>query len=105
MGVLELSAYLASFTDSDVGVLAALQACTLPLDELPARGPAIRFLSESLGGLCRTGPPPDLAGRAMALERRLFGRSGAVVLSADFPDRIGVTTRDRTDGWSHSLGQ
>jgi len=104
VGVLELSAYLASFSDADTGVLAALQACTLPLDELPARGPAIRYLSEALGGLCRNGPPPDLADRAQALERELFGRSGGVVLPDSFPDRIGVRTRRtaQADGWSRS---
>jgi len=93
VGVMELSAYLSSFADPELGPLAALQACTLPIDDLPARGRAIAFLSESLGNLCRTGPTDDLSQRARTLEQKLFGRTSPISLSENFPKRIGVATR------------
>ncbi len=93
VGVMELSAYLTSFADPEVGALAALQACALPIADLPARGLAIEYLSSELGDLCLNGPPPDLADQARALETRLFGRTSPIRLSEGFPERIPVTTR------------
>jgi hypothetical protein len=103
VGAKELSAYLSSFSADEAGVLASFQACTLPLDDLPDRGPAIQLLSESLGGLCEEGPPSDLASRSRALEAAFFGRSTPLELPRSFAGRIPLSTKGNpTDGWSHS---
>jgi hypothetical protein len=103
VGVKELSAYLSSFGADEAGVLASYQACALPLEDLPDRGPAIQFLSVTLGDLCGLGPTVDLAGKSRALEVAFFGRSATLDLPSPFGGPIPVTTRGNpTDGWSHS---
>ena len=74
VGVLEASAYIASFADPQRGVLAMYQACRLDPERTPVRSRAVAFLTHQLGTSCIEGPPPDLVQRGRGVEVELFGR-------------------------------
>ncbi len=88
VGRLEASAYLASFADPDTAAVALLQACAVGEVDAAGRGATIAFVLAQLDVRCEDGPPEDLAERARAAERRLFGRSEEVALDPAFPARL-----------------
>ncbi len=90
VGVLEASAYMASFADGQRGVLAMYQACRLDPERAPVRAEAVAFLMEKLGTSCAEGPPEDLVGKARGVEVELFGRLTPVSL-VDFPVALPAT--------------
>jgi len=85
---LEVSAYLASFTDERSGVVALLQACAVEEVDAAGRGQALRFLSERLSAACVQGPPASLQEQARALELSIFQRSDSIQLDPAFPARL-----------------
>ena len=90
VGVLEGSAYIASFAHDGIGALALYQACGLEPAQVPERAAIVAELVERLGMAGCTEPPPlDLARRAAAVEQALYGRSEPVALAA-FPDRLPI---------------
>lgn len=91
VGVLEASAYMASFAAPKRGVLAMYQACRLDPKQTPVRAAAVAFLVERLGTTCAEGPPPDLVERGRGVEVELFGRITPVDL-VDFP--VGLPATD-----------
>ena len=88
VATLEVSAYVASFGAEQVGPVAALQACAVEEVDAAGRGQWIRFVSDRLGGICDSGPTPDMAERAAQLEERLFQRNEPIRLHPDFPDLL-----------------
>ena len=89
---LELSAYLASMSAPGVCMTALFQAQELFTldDDGSDREPhmvALRFLLPRI--LDAGAPPKDLAARADALDRRLFGdRPASIALPAHYPARL-----------------
>ncbi|MFH1469940.1 MAG: hypothetical protein ABIO70_36485 [Pseudomonadota bacterium] len=80
----ELSAYLASFAWSDARFAALQQACA---QTDGPHGRAMAWIDHALDGACAA-PPADLAARAQALERAVFGTRDPVVLPAEWPARL-----------------
>lgn len=91
VGVLEASAYVASFAAPKRGVLSMYQACRLEAERTPVRAEAVAFLMERLGTTCVDGPPPDPVERGRGVEVELFGRLTPVDL-LDFP--VGLPATD-----------
>jgi len=84
----ELSAYLAELAHPDGGAAALLQTCQLDLAPTLGTGLALHRLRAELGqGVCQA-PPVDLAARATAIQRRLFGHAEVIALPSDFPVRV-----------------
>ncbi len=87
---LELSAYLASFAHPSSAALSLFQACGLPEDLVRERAGVVQWAAARLvEGGCAAAPPPDLAARAAALERELFGRHDPIRLQG-LPDGLPV---------------
>jgi hypothetical protein len=84
----ELSAYLGSFATRGVAYAAMFQSCAI---ETGSHGAALALVRARLLPRGCAGPPPDdLAARAAALERELIGRSDAITLAADFPEKVSL---------------
>lgn len=88
-GRAELSAYLASFSDESQGYTALFQACSIDLARATPHASAMRvFLRETKLPGCDSPPPPDLVKQARELEMQFFGRSQAVKLPSNYPERL-----------------
>lgn len=84
----ELSAYLATFASPELPYTALFQTCGVDLNRGTPHASALRFLLPRLGVDCTSAPPDDLVRRAQQLELDLFGRSDAITLPKDYPERI-----------------
>lgn len=89
----ELSAYVASFVDPELGGLALYQACRLDPRQVPVRAEVVRWVADRLGDACAEGPPDDLPERARALEVELFGRSEPIRVDDAFPRGLPLRPR------------
>ena len=91
VGVLEGSAYLASFAHPDSAALSLFQACGLDGSLVPERAAMVSFLAERLVPEgCSGSPDLELAQRARALELEIFRRSEEIRI-VRFPDALPVT--------------
>jgi len=72
-----------------------MQACSaVQSSSRGANARAIVAAVKALGGACGDGgPPKDLYTRAVALERKFFGRSDPMTLPADFPRTLATDQR------------
>jgi hypothetical protein len=84
----ELSAYLATFASDELPYTALFQTCGIDLQRGTPHASALRFLLPRLEVDCASAPPDDLGARARQLELELFGRSDAITLPANYPERI-----------------
>jgi len=93
----ELSVYLASFSTPGAAYLALHHACLTTDVEEVSQAEAMRVASrEVFPGGCDAAPPENLAARARAAERRLFGRDEAV----EVPDALlGEALRRAMAAW------
>lgn len=85
VGILEASAYLASFRDPETSTVALLQACAVAQVNAAGRAKAIEFVTDALGDPCTNGPTSAIPELARKLESELFDRDDAIALHPEFP--------------------
>lgn len=91
-GVLEGSAYLASFAHPGSAALSLFQACGLDEALVPDRAAMVAFLAERLvPGGCAATPDPGLPERARALEHEIFRRSESIEI-VELPEALPVSS-------------
>jgi hypothetical protein len=95
----EVSAYLAAFGTPGLGYLSALQACGAgPMGRQPSAAALAFALQEVLPDGCEGQVPDNLYERAVASERKLFGRSDFITLPAEFPDTLPLNRNGGSNG-------